>query len=142
MKAMVGDTSDNIEGIEGVSFKTGSKFARSILEHKGFGGLKPEKAKRDRALIEGFERVQRNLKLMDLYYLPQPDVQKIVTTTYRAANLLPAENAERQAVYTLKQLGLENDVTWNAHQIAKHNFNSNFRERIKTGFEPLLDALV
>lgn len=134
MKAMVGDTSDNIQGIDGVSFGTGAKFARSIIENKGLGALSPEKRKRDKAVVEGFNQIMLNLKLMDLSTLPERDVQKIISHTLQAVRLTPQHNALSNAIEALKSYGFEPEILACARMISDHNFDSIFRSRIDTAF--------
>ena len=90
-RAVVGDKSDNLQGIQGVGLPTVSKRFPFLSEEKTYtiGDLieyaesVPSKAKAYQNIIEGKELVQQNYKLMQLY-TPSVSVQ----TAYKINNIL------------------------------------------------------
>ncbi|WP_051258878.1 5'-3' exonuclease [Chitinibacter tainanensis] len=84
-KALVGDTSDNIEGIEGIGAGTASKLLAeygsvdALLSALDAGEIK-KPGKRLQALMDNRADYFRNLKLMDLRKYPRELLAERVTT--------------------------------------------------------------
>ena len=68
LKAIIGDTSDNIKGVNGAGEKTALQFVQ-MLEDLGVERAKQEaakhKSKRVRSIAEQWDVVQRNIQLLD-----------------------------------------------------------------------------
>jgi len=110
--ALVGDTSDNIHGLEGVGPKTAAKW---LLEHKSVEGvianaalLKPDRFQS--LVIEKAEQIRLNLKLTTLNLSHPPvQVRKISPNSEELIRLLgelemKTSLAEAKARYTQAEL--------------------------------------
>lgn len=73
IKAMVGDKSDNISGIDGIGNVNAARITKALLE----GSFEP-KRKVDQAYIDNVDVVRQNVKLIDIGYLVESEWNKIL----------------------------------------------------------------
>lgn len=80
MKALVGDTSDNVKGINGIGEKTALGFLEPMRDNSVDSLIKvaaqQKQSIRAQRIVEGRDLIERNLKIVDISHLPWESEQR------------------------------------------------------------------